>query len=64
MRWRHTIHQAACAGEVPIGAVLVIDDTIVARAHNMVEAVTDATAHAEMLAIRKACTQVCQETPA
>ena len=44
--------------------MLVIDDTIVARAHNMVEAVTDATAHAEMLAIRKACTQVCQETPA
>ncbi|MGL5513791.1 MAG: tRNA adenosine(34) deaminase TadA [Sporomusa sp.] len=43
-------------GEVPIGAVLVIDDQIVASAHNMRETWHDATAHAEVIAIRAACT--------
>lgn len=37
--------------EVPIGAVLVLDGKIIARAHNQVEMLQDATAHAEMLAI-------------
>ena len=39
--------QAAAEGEVPIGAVLVLDDAIIARAHNRREADRDATAHAE-----------------
>ena len=42
-------------GEVPIGAVLVINDEVVAGAHNMRETWQDATAHAELLAIRQAC---------
>jgi len=35
-------------GEVPIGAVIVINDQIIARAHNLTETLTDVTAHAEM----------------
>jgi tRNA(adenine34) deaminase len=42
------------AGEVPVGAVIVRDGAIVARAHNQVELLRDATAHAEMLAITQA----------
>ncbi len=45
---------AAEAGEVPIGAVIVKDGEIIARAHNLRESANDATAHAEILAIRKA----------
>lgn len=41
--------------EVPVGAVLVIDDKIVATAFNKRESKKDATAHAEILAIQKAC---------
>ena len=41
-------------GEIPIGAVVVCRDTIVARAHNLTETLTDPTAHAEMQAITKA----------
>ncbi|MCL2165401.1 MAG: tRNA adenosine(34) deaminase TadA [Oscillospiraceae bacterium] len=41
--------------EVPIGAVIVKDGIIVGRGHNRREAVNDATAHAEMAAIRQAC---------
>lgn len=40
--------------EVPIGAVIVSNDRVIARAHNMTEALNDATAHAEMLAITAA----------
>ena len=40
--------------EVPIGAVVVCNNRIIARAHNMTEALNDATAHAEMLAITSA----------
>ena len=47
--------QAAAEGEVPIGAVLVLDDEVIAQAHNLREADKDATAHAEMLVIREAC---------
>lgn len=43
-------------GEVPIGAVIVVEDQIVARAHNLTELKKDPTAHAEMLAIRAAAT--------
>src|SRR3989442_14022824 len=45
---------AAAAGEVPIGAVLVVDGTVVARAHNRREVWQDPTAHAELIAIREA----------
>ena len=50
--------KAARQGEVPIGAVLVHDDRILASAHNAPIAGNDASAHAEMLAIRKACTEI------
>ncbi len=45
---------AAAEGEVPVGAVIVRDGEIVAKAHNMTEQMKDPTAHAEMLAIRQA----------
>ena len=41
------------AGEVPVGAVLVCDGQVIARAHNRVEADSDATAHAELLCLRE-----------
>jgi tRNA(adenine34) deaminase len=41
-------------GEVPVGAVVVCQNKIIARAHNQTEKLTDATAHAEMLAITAA----------
>lgn len=40
--------------EVPVGAVVVLDNTIIARAHNLTEQLTDVTAHAEMQAITSA----------
>jgi len=46
--------KAAAKGEVPVGAVLVVGDRIVAKAHNQVEELKDATAHAEMLAVTTA----------
>lgn len=42
-------------GEVPIGAILVINDEIVAKAHNMRETWQDATAHAEVILIQETC---------
>jgi tRNA(adenine34) deaminase len=45
---------AAAIGEVPIGAVMVCDGAVVARAHNTREVETDTTAHAELIAIREA----------
>ena len=41
------------AGEVPVGAVLVCGDEVIARAHNRVEMDADATAHAELLCLRQ-----------
>lgn len=41
-------------GEIPIGAVVVNDNKIIGRGHNMTEALKDVTAHAEMLAITAA----------
>lgn len=41
--------------EVPIGAVIVYRDEIIARAHNLRETKQNAVAHAELLAIEKAC---------
>lgn len=43
----------AAAGEVPVGAVLVLDGQVVARAQNRVERDRDPTAHAELLALRE-----------
>ena len=42
------------AGEVPVGAVLVCDGQVIAAAHNEREALCDPTAHAEVLALRRA----------
>jgi tRNA(adenine34) deaminase len=42
------------ADEVPVGAVIMRDGKIIARAHNQVELLKDATAHAEMLALTQA----------
>ena len=44
----------AAAGEVPIGAVVVKDGVVIARAHNTPRGTHDPTAHAEILAIREA----------
>ncbi|MES2409922.1 MAG: nucleoside deaminase [Bacteroidota bacterium] len=41
-------------GEIPIGAVIVIDNKIIARTHNLTEILNDVTAHAEMQAITSA----------
>ena len=46
--------QAFEKGEVPVGAVIVIDNKIIARAHNLTELLNDVTAHAEMQAITAA----------
>jgi len=47
-------HKAFDNDEVPIGAIIVCNNKIIARAHNMTEKLNDATAHAEMLAITAA----------
>jgi tRNA(adenine34) deaminase len=46
--------KANAADEVPVGVVVVRDGKIIARAHNQVELLKDATAHAEMLALTQA----------
>lgn len=46
--------RAADAGEVPIGAVVVLDGRVIARAHNAPITLRDPTAHAEVLALRAA----------
>ena len=54
---REALKEAALAmeeGELPVGCVIVRDGEIIARAHNACEARGDATAHAELLAIRRA----------
>ncbi len=51
------LEQAAIAGEqgeVPVGAIVVMDDTVIAAAHNSVIAMNDPSAHAEILALRNA----------
>ncbi len=58
-KWmKKAIHQALRAeskDEVPIGCVIVKEDQIVARAYNQRETKQESTAHAEILAIEKAC---------
>jgi len=46
--------QAFAEGEIPVGAVVVSQNRIIARAHNLTETLTDVTAHAEMQAITAA----------
>lgn len=45
---------AAACGEVPVGAAIARGGEVVARAHNLTRTLADPTAHAEMLAIRRA----------
>ncbi len=47
--------KAALLNEVPVGAVIVKNNKIIARGHNLREKTNDPTAHAEIVAIRKAC---------
>ena len=49
---------AAAEDEVPISAVVVSRGRIIAKGHNMVETLSDPTAHAEMIAITAACEAV------
>ncbi|CAM4018441.1 tRNA adenosine(34) deaminase TadA [Alkalicoccus chagannorensis] len=46
------------AGEVPIGAVIVRDDAVIGRGRNRRETLQQADAHAEMAAVREACTSI------
>lgn len=41
-------------GEIPVGAIVVVNDRVIARAHNLTELLNDVTAHAEMQAITAA----------
>ncbi|MDC8005942.1 nucleoside deaminase [Aureisphaera galaxeae] len=45
-------------GEVPVGAVIVVNNQIIARAHNLTETLNDVTAHAEMQAITAAANYI------
>lgn len=47
--------KAAAIGEVPIGAIVVYNDEIIARAHNLRETSQNAITHAELMAIQQAC---------
>lgn len=54
---KHALQEAEAAyekGEIPIGAVIVVNNKIIARAHNLTETLNDVTAHAEMQAITAA----------
>ncbi len=56
---RQALAEAQCAAqedEIPVGAVIVCQGRIIAKAHNMTERLTDVTAHAEMQAITAAAT--------
>lgn len=50
--------KAYAKGEIPIGAVIVCNDTIIARCHNLTETLNDVTAHAEMQAITSAAENI------
>ena len=50
--------KAEAKGEIPIGAIIVCRDRIIARAHNLTETLCDVTAHAEMQAITMAANEL------
>ncbi len=50
--------QALTEGEIPIGAIVVCQDHVIARAHNLTETLHDVTAHAEMQAITSAANEL------
>ena len=50
--------KAAALGEVPIGAIIVYQDEIIARAHNLRETSQNALTHAESMAIQEACKKI------
>lgn len=52
---------AAGRGEVPVGAVIVSGNTVIAKAGNRTRELADPTAHAEMLVIREACRKLASE---
>ena len=52
---------AALRGEVPVGALVVLDGTVIARAGNRTRELNDVTAHAEIVAIRHAATALGSE---
>lgn len=51
-------HKAMAKEEVPVGAVVVVSGKVLAKAHNQPIHYSDPTAHAEILALRKACRRV------
>ena len=58
---KQALQEAKCAfeeDEIPVGAVIVCGDRIIARAHNLTERLTDVTAHAEMQAITAAASHL------
>lgn len=57
LAWRQA-GLAAADGEVPVGAVVVVDGKVVGRAYNQVERLKDGTAHAEMIALTQASAAV------
>ncbi len=54
-------HLAGEQGEIPVGAVLVLDGEIIAASGNRTRIDNDATAHAEMMVLRQACERLGQE---
>lgn len=50
--------KAKALGEVPIGAIIVHEDKVIARAHNLRETTQNATTHAELSAIQDACSEL------
>lgn len=50
--------KAEAIGEVPIGAIIVYKDEIIARAHNLRETSQNAVTHAELMAIQEACKEI------
>ncbi|MFC4410217.1 tRNA adenosine(34) deaminase TadA [Chungangia koreensis] len=50
--------KAGAIGEVPIGAVIVCNDEVIAAAHNLRETTQNAVTHAELMAIQEACQKV------
>ncbi|MFJ7409141.1 MULTISPECIES: tRNA adenosine(34) deaminase TadA [unclassified Lysinibacillus] len=50
--------KAALLGEVPIGAVLVYEGEVIAKAHNLRETTQNATTHAELMVIQEACKKI------